>query len=227
MSMSEEKLNRFASTISIERLLSFRQSENDTVDVLIERYKANLLISQAFYPELSTLEITLRNAIDTMLKSCISETWLEDELIQRKILTEHEHEKLIKAYSDTKKEYLHKDFTRGKVIANLNFGFWTNLCSKRYNAVIWTKKGAFKGVFVNYPTNLKQQIHALSLRIRVVRYLRNRIFHYEPIFKHPQNTLNMYNEIMELISYLPVDDANILKETSTFLNVYNQALAIN
>lgn len=227
MSMSEEKLNRFASTISIERLLSFRQSENDTVDVLIERYKANLLISQAFYPELSTLEITLRNAIDTMLKSCISETWLEDELIQRKILTKHEHEKLIKAYSDTRKEYLHKDFTRGKVIANLNFGFWTNLCSKRYNAVIWTKKGAFKGVFVNYPTNLKQQIHALSLRLRVVRYLRNRIFHYEPIFKHPQNTLNMYNEIMELISYLPVDDANILKETSTFLNVYNQALAIN
>lgn len=225
MIINEKELKKFSSTLSVERLLSFRQSDDDTIEILIERYKTNLRISQAFYPELSTLEITLRNAIDTMLKSCISETWLEDEIQQQKILTDQEHAKLLKAYNDTKIECKNKNFTIGKVIANLNFGFWTNLCSKRYNAIIWTKKGAFKGVFVNYPINMQQQIHSLSLRLRTIRYLRNKIFHYEPIFKKPQNTLKMYNEIVEIISYLPSDNANILKDTSTFINIYNQAIA--
>lgn len=226
MTVAREDLKQYASTLSIERLLSFKSGDNDTIDILIQRYKTNLRISQALYPELSTLEVTLRNAIDTMFRSCISETWLEDEIQEQNILLDHEYVKLMTAYNDTKQEYSNRDFTIGKVIANLNFGFWTNLCSKRYNSIIWTKKGAFKGVFVNYPTNLKQQIHSLSLRLRAIRYLRNRIFHYEPIFKQPQNTLRMYNEIMEIISYLPSDNSNILKDTSTFLSTYNQAIAV-
>lgn len=226
MAIIKEELRKFASTISVERLLSFKSDDNDTIDMLIQRYKLNLRISQALYPELSTLEVTLRNAIDTMFKNCISKNWIEDEIKQRHILTEHEHAKLMTAYNDIKKEYPNNDFTIGKVIANLNFGFWTNLCSKKYNAIIWTKKGAFKGVFVNYPNNLQQQIHSLSLRLRSVRSFRNRIFHYEPIFKNPKNTLKMYNEIMEIISYLPNDNSNILKDTTTFLDIYNKAIAV-
>ncbi|MGN1153086.1 MAG: hypothetical protein ACI4S3_03585 [Candidatus Gastranaerophilaceae bacterium] len=222
MAITKNELEKFASTISVERLLSFKQSEDDTVDILLERYKTNVRISQALYPELSALEVTLRNAIDTMLKSCISETWLEDEIQQQKILTNHEHSKLVEVYNDTKKEYSNRDFTIGKVIANLNFGFWTNLCSKWYCSNIWNKGCCFKGVFVNYPSNVNN-IGAIAIKLRLIRRFRNRIFHYEPIFKKPQNTLKMYNEIMEMINYLPYDSANVLKDTSTFLNTYNQA----
>mgnify|MGYP002859772329 FL=1 len=224
MAITKDELEKFASTISVERLLSFKQSDDDTIDILLERYKTNVRISQALYPELSALEVTLRNAIDTMLKSCISETWLEDEIQQQKILTNHEHSKLVEVYNDTKKEYSNRDFTIGKVIANLNFGFWTNLCSKWYCSNIWNKGCCFKGVFVNYPSNVNN-IGAIAIKLRLIRRFRNRIFHYEPIFKKPQNTLKMYNEIMEMISYLPSDSANVLKDTSTFLNTYNQATA--
>jgi len=223
MTVTIEELKPYASTLSVERLLSFKVDDNDTVDTLIQRYKTNLRISQALYPELSTLEVTLRNAIDTMLKTCISETWLEDEIKQKRILTDHEHAKLITAYNDIKKEYKGSDFSIGKVIANLNFGFWTNMCSKWYCSNIWNKGCCFKGVFVNYPSNVNQ-IGVIATKLRSIRYLRNRIFHYEPIFKQPQNTLRMYNEIMEIISYLPSDDTNILKDTSTFINTYNQVL---
>ena len=223
MTVTIEELKPYASTLSVERLLSFKVDDNDTVDTLIQRYKTNLRISQALYPELSTLEVTLRNAIDTMLKTCISETWLEDEIKQKRILTDHEHAKLITAYNDIKKEYNDSDFSIGKVIANLNFGFWTNMCSKWYCSNIWNKGCCFKGVFVNYPSNVNQ-IGVIAAKLRSIRYLRNRIFHYEPIFKQPQNTLRMYNEIMEIISYLPSDDTNILKDTSTFINTYNQVL---
>ena len=224
MAITKDELEKFASTISVERLLSFKQSDDDTIDILLERYKTNVRISQALYPELSALEVTLRNAIDTMLKSCISETWLEDEIQQQKILTNHEHSKLVEVYNDTKKEYSNRDFTIGKVIANLNFGFWTNLCSKWYCSNIWNKGCCFKGVFVNYPSNVNN-IGAIAIKLRLIRRFRNRIFHYEPIFKKPQNTLKMYNEIMEMISYLPSDSAIVLKDTSTFLNTYNQATA--
>ena len=223
MTVTIEELKPYASTLSVERLLSFKVDDNDTIDTLIQRYKTNLRISQALYPELSTLEVTLRNAIDTMLKTCISETWLEDEIKQQCILTDHEHAKLITAYNDIKKEYDDSDFSIGKVIANLNFGFWTNMCSKWYCSNIWNKGCCFKGVFVNYPSNVNQ-IGVIATKLRSIRYLRNRIFHYEPIFKQPQNTLRMYNEIMEIISYLPSDDTNILKDTSTFINTYNQVL---
>ena len=224
MTVLIEELKPYASTLSLERLLSFKTNDNDTIDMLIQRYKINLRISQSLYPELSTLEVTLRNAIDTMLRSCISETWLEDEIGQRRLLTEHEHAKLITAYDDIKKECQGEGFSRGKVIANLNFGFWTNLCSKWYSSNIWNKNCCFKGVFINYPSNVNQ-IGIIASKLRAIRYLRNRIFHYEPIFKQPQNTLKMYNEIMEIISYLPTDNSNILKDTSTFIMTYNQVLS--
>ncbi len=225
MAITKDELEKFASTISVERLLSFQQSKDDTIDILIERYKTNVRISQALYPELSVLEVTLRNAIDTTLKSCISKTWLEDEIKQQNILTSHEYSKLVEVYNDTKKEYSNRDFTIGKVIANLNFGFWTNLCSKWYSSNIWNKGCCFKGVFVNYPSNANN-IGAIAIKLRLIRRFRNRIFHYEPIFKKPQNTLKMYNEIMEMISYLPSDSADVLNDTSIFLNTYNQEMAI-
>ena len=225
MAITKEELEKYASTLSIERLLSFKQSDNDTIDVLIDRYKNNLRISQALYPELSTLEITLRNAIDTMLKGCISETWLEDEIKQQKILSNHDHEMLLSAYNDIDKLYSNKNFTIGKVIANLTFGFWTNLCSKWYCSNIWNKGCCFKGVFVNYPSKVNN-IGLIATKLRLIRRFRNRVFHYEPIFKNPQNTLKMYNEIIEMISYLPSDNSDILKDTSNFLNVYNQTTAL-
>ncbi len=225
MTITREELGKYSSTISVERLLSFKTDDNDTIDVLIQRYKTNLRISQALYPELSTLEITLRNAIDTMLRTCISETWLEDEIQQQRILSDHEHAKLITAYNEIKKAYPDNDFTLGKVIANLNFGFWTNLCSKWYCSNIWNKGCCFKGVFVNYPSEVNN-IGVIAAKLRLIRRFRNRIFHYEPIFKFPQNTLKIYNQIMEMISYLPSDNSDILKDTSTFLHAYNQAMTI-
>lgn len=222
MTITKEELEKYSNTISVERLLSFRADDNDTIDILIQRYKTNLRISQALYPELSTLEITLRNAIDTMLKTCISETWLEDEINKQTILSDNEHNMLLNAYNDIKKLYP-SSYTVGKVIANLNFGFWTNLCSKWYSSNIWNKGCCFRGVFVNYP-NKVNQIGIIATKLRAIRYLRNRIFHYEPIFKKPHNTLRMYNEIMEMISYLPSDNANILQDTSIFLQAYNQAI---
>lgn len=219
MTITKDKLEQFKNTLSIERIRSFIQSESDTLDVVLERYKNNIRISQALYPELSILEVTLRNAINSTLCKHISNTWLEDEINQQKILQDQEHAKLIRAYNDTKKECKPQNFTIGKVIANLNFGFWTGLCSKRYSTRIWHKKECFRGVFQNCPVG-EQRINVLSTKLTSIRKLRNRIFHYEPVLS--KSLLSKYNEILEVLSYLPQDNNSILNDTSNFLDVYNQ-----
>lgn len=113
---------------------------------------------------MSVLEGTLRNAIDTVLKIYFGENWIENEVKSNSLLDEYDYNTLLKAYNDVVKDCKgeSKHFSIGKVIANLNFGFWTNLCLKKYNAKIWTKKGIFKGVFINYPKGKQQQIHYIS-----------------------------------------------------------------
>ncbi len=223
MSITDEQIKEFSATISKERLSAFIQDSTDTIDVVLERYQNNILISQALYPELSIFEITLRNAIDTMLKSCFSETWIEDEVKQQNLLLDYEHAKLVSAYNSVKNDRTVKRFTIGKVIANLNFGFWVNLCSKKYNAKIWTKKGTFKGVFVNYPNNI-QQINNIARKLDLIKALRNKVYHYVPVLKNPNALLNRYNDIQELLSYLPHDKSNMLMRTSSFLTTYNEVL---
>lgn len=63
-----DQLKQYEPTYSTERLGAFIYSTNDTIDDVILRYKNNLRISQALYPELCTLEIILRNSINYALK---------------------------------------------------------------------------------------------------------------------------------------------------------------
>ena len=108
-----------------------------------------------------------------------------------------------------------------KVVANLNFGFWTNLCVRKYNSRIWNKGACFKGVFVNFPST-KNDITLISDKLYRIRKLRNRIFHYEQIFRYPEKTLKIYNYIQELMSYLPKDEFDVIPEMSTFMDVYKE-----
>lgn len=219
----EDELKKFEPTYSVERLKAFIYSPDDKLEDVIVRYRNNLKISQALYPELCTLEVILRNAVDYVLRTYISETWIEDEIKNNVLLDSSDYQLLVNAYEITKKECKSssKNMTSGKIIANLNFGFWTNLCVKKYNSAIWNKGACFKGVFVNFPSN-KNSIAVISDKLYKIRKLRNRIFHYEQVFKCPEKTLKLYDHIQEIMSYLPKDEFNIVPTTSTFLTLYNQ-----
>jgi hypothetical protein len=225
--IEEHEFKKYANITSVERLRAFVcDTCNDISDVL-KRYKDNIKISQALYPELSILEITLRNSIDCVFKEYFGENWLIDEVKNNTILDEYDYRILLKAYNDVELECKVKSKTvsAGKIISNLNFGFWTNICLKKYNSKIWTKKGIFKNVFTNYPKDKQQQIHFISKKLNSIRRLRNRVFHYEIILKNPEELLNKYNEILEVLSFLPNDYIDILKDTTNFLEVYQNIVA--
>ena len=59
---------------------------NDNNEVLLEKYIYNLKLSEAFYPALSLLEITLRNRICNAIEKLICKDWLMQELSKQNIL---------------------------------------------------------------------------------------------------------------------------------------------
>lgn len=221
MVVSEQDLEMYRKTISIERLKSFALHNKNVITFkdLKEYYIANIMISQVFYPILSTIEITLRNAIDATFKNLLGDNWLEQEYQHNNILHKKDYDKFKIAYEKIKDKYKSK-FTTGKVIAELHFGFWTTLCSKSYNDRIWTKKGFFKGVFENYPESKQQQIHQISFKLDKIRRFRNRVFHYEPIIRDDYDIKFMYLLIEEILCYLPQDDFDIITNSSEFEKVY-------
>jgi len=210
-------LEKYRATIGVERLKSFGYGqENVTEEYLLQMYELNLKTSQSLYPALSMVEIHLRNAIDTMMQTLFSETWLEDEIKEQRILLNYDHNKLLQAYETLQSKYKEEDITHGKLISELTFGFWVNLCSKKYNPIIWTKKGTFRGVFVDYPKDKKERIHEISDKLNKIKKLRNRIFHYEPILHKKDKFGVLYNDICKMISYLPKDNSGIYEKTNNF-----------
>ncbi len=93
--IKQQDLEKYSTTYSIERLKAFAFTEKDTIDDIVRHYSENIIISQSLYPALCTLEIILRNSIDTIFRMYISETWIEDEINNNSFLKQPEYQMLI------------------------------------------------------------------------------------------------------------------------------------
>jgi len=86
------------------------------------------------------------------------------------------------------------------VVAELHFGFWTSLLDVRYehNQLFWPK--LLKPCFPAMPRKLRTR-HYLSKQLNRIRKLRNRVFHYEPIW-HWQDLVEQHSILLMLIKWL-------------------------
>ncbi len=227
--------------ISIERLETYRIDTNDNIQNLVERYLKNIQLAQSFYPALALLEVTLRNQISSAINKYIKKDWLIEETMTSNptILLQKEHKLLMEAYDKLNKPFYDKNgelitrkVTEGKIIAELNFGFWVNLCNDKYNPNIWMKKPIiFDEIFPYFdefiakknPTSKRhKRINKVASKLVPTLKLRNRISHHEPIFNHPKGIKNCYNDIEELLLYMSLETSECLATISTFEEYYEQ-----
>jgi hypothetical protein len=92
--------------------------------------------------------------------------------------------------------------TDGKIISELNFGFWTKLLEEnRYKTSMWRQ--IFQLVFPNYPHSgvVDNDVVQVSNKINTIRQFRNRIFHYEPIIDRA-NLEQDRNNILEVLGWI-------------------------
>lgn len=143
---------------------------------LIVAYFWNLALSEALISPLAIVEVALRNAIDQNLSIHFNRTdWqLESGFLHYKQLREY-------AYAIGKVEESRAALTPGKIVAELNFGFWTSMLHSGYHPKAWNlNQGAvLRATFPGKPA----QIHRADIydQFTRIRLLRNRVMHHEPI----------------------------------------------
>lgn len=193
----------------------------ESIDILIERYIYNLKLSEAFYPALSLLEITLRNKICNAIEKLICRDWLINELKTQNILENKEYQKLLESANKIKKAG--KTITNDRLVSEMTLGFWIHLCTKSYKPKLWDKKGFFELVFPNYTNNGQlRKIAPIQNNLLAILRLRNRIFHHEIIINGKQTPQEQYQTITNMLHLLSDEAELLLQKISRFNDIIKQ-----
>lgn len=206
--------NAIERIFSAERLEPYIRHHSGNFDKAVEHYKANIELSEAFYPLLSVLEVGLRNNIDLQLKRRFNEeNWFENSDFV-KIVTRFQIDKVSDARSAILREK--KIITSGRIISELSLGFWTSLLDSKFERTLWKN---LRHAFPNCPKQQRQR-KVMSSKFNGIRKLRNRIFHHESI-TWSINALTSYkNDMLEGIDWLDKE----LLEWSNDLNRFDEVM---
>lgn len=185
---------------------------NNSKNEALIAYSWNIELSQALYPALQILEITLRNS----LHRAITENFQTEQWFELSFLHEKEQAKINKAKKTIKDKK--KTLTPGRIVAELSFGFWVSLFDIRYehDQTLWPK--LIKPTFPFLPKGQRTR-NFLSRELNRIKFLRNRIFHYEPIW-HWKDLSQQHDSISHLTNSLSPSAANYLTMLDQFKEVH-------
>jgi hypothetical protein len=150
------------------------------------------------------LEISLRNSIHHVMQQDTGQAhWYDNfPLIQPK-----EQESIEEAKKNLKR--WKKQVTPARVIAELTFGFWVRLSASSYEKTLWVKH-LYKAFPEMKPPDRGTAFHRLDM----IRTLRNRIAHHEPIFT--RSVHQDYLQIVEAIRWICPVTAAWVEATNSF-----------
>ncbi len=183
-------------------------SDRDEREAL-SRYVWNLELCAALYKPLHFLEIGLRNSVHNAVTTSTGQSdWFDNS----SILKPRELELVSKVKSDLERRGI--EVTPDRIVAGLNFGFWTTLFSSQYEQRIFVPHSAL--MFPNMPKRARSRA-AVSRRIEDARKLRNRVFHHEPIW-HFTNLHARHEQLIEVISHISMP----MRATLALIDNFNQ-----
>ena len=155
-------------------------------------------MSENFYFLLQNLEVTLRNAIYDSYTNCSQ--FSKPFFYLREQNTTKPYNREFHSYAcwkmiGTVKHNLQKNsvtVTDGKIISELNFGFWVNLFQRPYQDHLRIKE--LKLIFPYMPSKATMLVNREEVykKLDHIRNFRNRIFHYEKVINkdHFSDILN-------------------------------------
>lgn len=198
--------------LSNQRLASYRRTPDEELGQVLARYQYNVLLCESLYPTLHYLEVCLRNAIHDTLSTSYGTRWFR---IERNLRRE-EIAKIAEATESLRKQGK-DDNDPGRVIAELRFGFWTSLLDLYYEKV-WHQGGRLRSVFPHISNELRTRKN-FSTRLNQIRRLRNRVFHYEPIW-HWRDLADQHSQALEALAWLSKDARVVAESACRFKSVY-------
>jgi hypothetical protein len=173
---SPEFLADLERTMSIARLSRYVRATGGDQAKALKLYEDNMALSEALFGFLHGLEVTVRNSLHYEMSTALRGVdWLRDGLplpwpiAPRLSFTGPMNDMVAEA-----RRAAGIGAPIGKVIAELPFGFWPNLISKQFHA-LWSARLHKAFPHAHVPRR------AVHWRLEVIRRLRNRIAHHEPI----------------------------------------------
>lgn len=167
------KLEALIESISEERLAPYRlDTDHESCLTPYARYSWNTALGESLFPCLQALEITLRNSLHKAIASDEgSEDWFENVLDSQDV----------SSFEDIKERLTRHNIpiTPSQIVANSDLGFWVRLLNARYENVLWPS--LLREAFPHMPNSIRTRKNQ-SKRMNRARALRNRVFHYEPIW---------------------------------------------
>lgn len=202
-------------SVSDLRMDAYRtSSEEDDLD-LLARYVWNMALGAALHTPLQCLEVALRNALhDALTARYLTPRWYEI----RAAFRSDEHYEMAQTAVRKLRDRADPD-APGRVVAALEFGFWTRLLSRHYASPSSSRTGwrrmwpeLVPVVFPGFPdpTGTVRGQERLYTRFDNIRRLRNRVSQHEPIWKgridQPTRQLvpldAQYEEVLEALSWI-------------------------
>jgi hypothetical protein len=208
-SYSDEVIDALERTLSTDRVGKYAGLADNDKEQGLRLYVYNTRVSEAFYTPLQGLEVCLRNSINHEMVKAFQEDWYEDSVAP---LQHPLTEMISKARESLKKDK--KDVTPGRMVAELNFGFWVGIIGPRYENDLW--RPALRHAFPKRPnTHERKQVQNA---LNAVRRLRNRVAHHEPILHRNLNSDHAL--ILQVVSWMCEETASWIKAHSRFADVH-------
>ena len=210
--MRDEYWLNLEQCLSTERLEPYQADGACRIEVTA-RYLWNVALSESLYAPLHFCEIALRNSIHT----CLQAHTMREDWYETLELTSWAKEQIQKAKRELRQSK--KPIEPGRVVAELNFGFWTSLFEQDYEG----RSASFlpKGIKRAFPLMPKShhKRKAIKGRLDKIRKLRNRVSHHERII-HWKDLESQHAMIIETIGWIDPDVLHMVQVTDRFASVY-------
>lgn len=170
--------HRLAKLITRERLGSYLDASGGDLSRALKLYDWNIDLAASALSLTAMVEITLRNALDAQMvewaKTRSAEPWWE-------VAPLDPQGKKDVAAAIRRARRGGRQLTHGAVVAELNFGFWRYLMSRKYLTTLWIPAlhRAFPGTRLD--ANAAQR--CLERDVQTLLFLRNRAAHHEPLLR--------------------------------------------
>lgn len=179
MALSADQIAAITRSISPARMGTYLSATGFGASAtVIDIYVWNALVAGAFFSALYVCEIVVRNAVSQALELKYGGNWPWDGGFERTLPKWYKGEL----------QSARKDIpigSSGKVIAELKFGFWCKMFAAAQEQHIWNAHLNTVFPYLPVPLTVTGARQLLYEDMEVLRSLRNRIAHHEPIFSHP------------------------------------------
>lgn len=208
-SPNQDDLKNIAESLSKDRFDGYLTTINVDREKALRLYAWNTAVSAAFYAPLQALEITLRNQAHERLTKTYCPHWFDRSAMKFS-------EKKLKQLEDAKTNLKNKSalISPPNIIAELSFGFWTDLFTRSYEENLWQPALCKAFPYHEGPIERKK---AQDRLIKLKRFC-NRIAHHKSIFEIDikktnvkgactrkegiKNLRNYYQETLETIGWM-------------------------